>query len=100
MTTVTPTTATSDGIAEPWATEQTITCHDERTGLRAIIAIDDTTLGPGFGGVRYRTYPSTTAAAREAQRLAAAMTLKHALAELPYGGAKAVIMLEGPAPEP
>ena len=43
-----------------------ITCHDERTGLRAIVAIDDTTLGPGFGGVRYRSYPSTTAAAREA----------------------------------
>jgi leucine dehydrogenase len=78
-----------------WSSEQVITCHDERTGLRAIIAIDDTTLGPGFGGVRYRAYPSTTAAVQEAQRLAAAMTLKHALAELPYGGAKSVIMLDG-----
>ena len=69
-------------------------------GLRAVIAIDDTTLGPGFGGVRYRAYPSTEAAAREAQRLAAAMTLKHALAELPYGGAKSVIVLDGPVPAP
>ncbi|WP_338750575.1 Glu/Leu/Phe/Val dehydrogenase dimerization domain-containing protein [Janibacter alittae] len=100
MTTVTPPIPTPDGIAEAWASEQTITCRDERTGLRAIIAIDDTTLGPGFGGVRYRAYPTTAAAAREAQRLAAAMTLKHALAELPYGGAKSVVMLDGEAPAP
>ena len=99
MTTVTA-PVPSDSIAEPWATEQTITCRDDRVGLRAVIAIDDTTLGPGFGGVRLRTYPSTEAAAREAQRLAAAMTLKHALAELPYGGAKSVVMLDGPAPAP
>ena len=95
MTTVTSTNATTDDMTGLWSSEQVITCHDERTGLRAIIAIDDTTLGPGFGGVRYRAYPSTIAAAQEAQRLAAAMTLKHALAELPYGGAKSVIMLDG-----
>lgn len=100
MTTVTPPVPTSDRIAEPWATEQTITCRDDRVGLRAVIAIDDTTLGPGFGGVRYRAYPSTEAAAREAQRLAVAMTLKHALAELPYGGAKSVVMLDGPVAAP
>lgn len=100
MTTVTTPAPTSESIAEPWASEQTITCRDDRVGLRAIIAIDDTTLGPGFGGVRFRTYPSTEAAAREAQRLAAAMTLKHALAELPYGGAKSVVMLDGEAPAP
>lgn len=97
MTTVTDPTH-SDAVATPWASEQTITCRDDRVGLRAVIAIDDTTLGPGFGGVRYRAYPSTEAAAREAQRLAAAMTLKHALAELPYGGAKSVVMLDGTAP--
>ena len=54
MTTVTPPSPTADAIAEPWASEQTITCRDDRVGLRAVIAIDDTTLGPGFGGVRYR----------------------------------------------
>lgn len=100
MTTVTTPDPTSDGIAEPWASEQTITCRDDRVGLRAVIAIDDTTLGPGFGGVRYRAYPSTEAAAREAQRLASAMTLKHALAELPYGGAKSVVMLDGEVAPP
>lgn len=100
MTTVTTPAPPSDAIAAPWATEQTITCRDDRVGLRAVIAIDDTTLGPGFGGVRYRAYPSTEAAAREAQRLAAAMTLKHALAELPYGGAKSVVMLDGEVAPP
>lgn len=79
-------------------TEQVITCRDERTGLRAVIAIDDTTLGPGFGGTRWRTYPTQAAAVAEAQRLAQAMTLKHALAELPYGGAKSVIVADGPLP--
>ncbi|WP_286960952.1 MULTISPECIES: Glu/Leu/Phe/Val dehydrogenase dimerization domain-containing protein [Arsenicicoccus] len=80
---------------DPWTSEQVITYADETTGLRAVIAIDDTTLGPGFGGVRWRPYPSTAAAIREAQRLARAMTFKHALAELPYGGAKSVIMADG-----
>lgn len=65
--------------------------HDRMTGTRAVIAIDDTTLGPGLGGVRWASYPSEAAAVSEAQRLAAGMTLKHAAAGLPYGGAKSVI---------
>lgn len=77
-----------------FATEQVITFRDERVGLQAVIAIDDTTLGPGFGGVRWKPYASTDAAVSEAQRLAQAMTLKHACAELPYGGAKSVIVGE------
>lgn len=81
-----------DGV---WTSEQVITCQDDTVGLRAVIAVDDTTLGPGFGGVRFKAYPSTAAAVEEAQRLAAAMTLKHALAELPYGGAKSVIIDDG-----
>lgn len=83
-----------DVVTAPWESEQIITCRDDTVGLRAVIAIDNTTLGPGFGGVRFRPYPSTQAAAQEAQRLAAAMTLKHALAELPYGGAKSVIIAD------
>ena len=47
---------------DPWTSEQIITCHDKATGLRAVIAIDDTTLGPGFGGVRLAEYPSAQAA--------------------------------------
>lgn len=83
---------------DPFASEQVITCQDDRLGLQAVIAIDNTTLGPGFGGTRWRPYPSVGAAVAEAQRLAAAMTLKHALADLPYGGAKSVIIADGPLP--
>lgn len=82
----------------PWSSEQVITCADETVGLRAVIAIDDTSLGPGLGGVRFSEYPDASAALIEAQRLARAMTFKHALADLPYGGAKAVIVTDGPAP--
>ncbi|GAA1147058.1 Glu/Leu/Phe/Val dehydrogenase dimerization domain-containing protein [Ornithinicoccus hortensis] len=91
---------TNPGQADPelFASEQVITCRDDTVGLRAVIAIDDTTLGPGFGGTRWRWYPSPAAAVVEAQRLAAAMTLKHALANLPYGGAKSVIMATGDLP--
>src|SRR5947209_7552104 len=74
-----------------WESEQVVVCSDAETGLRAVVAIDDTTLGPGLGGVRLRTYPSFAAGLRECRRLAAAMTRKNALAEIPYGGAKSVI---------
>lgn len=56
--------------------------------------IDDTTLGPGLGGVRFKPYASSAHAAAECRRLAAAMTLKNAVAELPFGGAKSVIMAD------
>ena len=81
-----------------FSSEQVITCHDAATGMRAVIAIDNTTLGPGFGGTRWRPYASPEAAVIEAQRLAAAMTLKHACADLPYGGAKSVILADSPQP--
>jgi leucine dehydrogenase len=57
-----------------------------------VIAIDDTTMGPGLGGVRWLAYPNEHAAADEARRLARVMTLKNACADLPYGGAKSVLM--------
>ncbi|WP_219849680.1 Glu/Leu/Phe/Val dehydrogenase dimerization domain-containing protein [Gordonia jinghuaiqii] len=77
--------------ADVWATEQLVLCSDERLGLRAVIAIDDSALGPALGGVRYASYPTAGAGVLEARRLARAMTLKNACAELPYGGAKSVI---------
>lgn len=80
-------------------TEHLIQTEDERTGLRAFIAIDDTTLGPALGGVRFAVYASAEAASLEARRLAAAMTLKNAAAELPYGGGKSVIVAGGPVPD-
>jgi leucine dehydrogenase len=83
-------------VPELFATEQLVLCRDDALGLRAVIAIDDTTLGPGLGGVRFRAYAGEAAGVVECQRLAAAMTLKNAVAELPYGGAKSVILNRGP----
>jgi len=88
-------TTLTDG-GEIWASEQLVLCRDEESGLRAVIAIDDTTLGPGLGGIRRRSYPDAAAAIFECRRLAAAMTLKNALAEVPFGGAKSVIVDDGP----
>jgi leucine dehydrogenase len=73
-------------------TEQLTFCFDRASGMQAVIAIDDTTMGPGLGGVRWQTYPNEQAAADEARRLARVMTLKNACADLPYGGAKSVLM--------
>ncbi len=72
--------------------EQVVFCSDKTSGLRAIIAIHDTRLGPGLGGTRMWAYDSEGAALRDALRLSHAMTLKNALAGLALGGAKAVIM--------
>ena len=66
--------------------------RDPASGLRAIIAVHDTTLGPAVGGTRMRLYPSFDDATLDALRLARAMTYKAALAGMPYGGGKAVIV--------
>ena len=76
----------------PGGTEEIVLCRDRSTGMRAVIAIDDTTLGPALGGVRYLAYPSESAAIAEVRRLARGMTLKNACADIPYGGGKSVIM--------
>ena len=68
--------------------------YDRESGLRAVVAIDDTTLGPGLGGVRWRDYPDAASAEDEARRLARVMTLKNACADLPYGGAKSVLLTD------
>jgi len=65
---------------------------DEATGLQAIIAIHDVTLGPALGGCRLLEYPSTLSAAVDAIRLARGMTYKAALMRLPLGGGKMVIL--------
>ena len=72
--------------------EQIIVCHDEASGLRAIIAVHDTTLGPGLGGIRMWTYPSDEAALTDVLRLSEGMTYKNALAGLDLGGGKTVVV--------
>ena len=65
---------------------------DPATQLQAIIAIHSTRLGPAVGGCRCRPYPSTAAAIVDALRLARGMSYKSALAGLPKGGGKAVLI--------
>lgn len=65
---------------------------DEETGLRAIVGIHDTHLGPGLGGTRIYDYDTDEAALRDVLRLSRAMTYKAAAADLPLGGGKAVIV--------
>ncbi|MEU4424715.1 Glu/Leu/Phe/Val dehydrogenase dimerization domain-containing protein [Actinoplanes sp. NPDC024001] len=72
--------------------EQVTSFQDVETGLRAIVAIHDSTLGPGFGGTRFHPYAGAAAALADVLRLSRGMTLKTAMADLPCGGAKAVII--------
>jgi leucine dehydrogenase len=75
--------------------EEVATWLDRETDLRAIIAIHDTTLGPGLGGTRLRRYDSSAEALLDVLRLSEGMTYKAAVAGLPLGGAKAVILADG-----
>ena len=72
--------------------EQVVFCQDARSGLRAIIAIYSTALGPSLGGTRFYPYPSEDAALADALNLSRAMAYKNALAGLDLGGGKAVII--------
>ncbi len=72
--------------------EQVVFCNDPASGLRAIIALHSTTLGPGLGGTRFYPYASTDDALRDVLNLSRGMTYKNALAGLDLGGGKAVII--------
>ena len=78
--------------AREWGHEQVLVHRDPPSGLECVIAIHDTRLGPAAGGTRMRVYPSLDEAATDALRLARAMTYKSAMAEMPFGGGKAVIL--------
>ena len=67
---------------------------DEATGLRAVIAVHSTHLGPGAGGVRFWHYAQAGEAVRDALRLSRGMSFKNAMAGLPMGGGKAVILAD------
>ncbi|WP_195908428.1 Glu/Leu/Phe/Val dehydrogenase [Novosphingobium sp. Gsoil 351] len=83
---------------EPFDTMARTTCkrvlllQDHTSGLQAAIALDSLTLGPALGGIRTQPYPDFAAALADAQRLASAMTLKNAIAGLPGGGGKTVVI--------
>ena len=66
--------------------------HDRASGLTAILAIHSSHLGPGAGGTRFWHYPDPAMAMRDALRLSRGMSYKNAMAGLPMGGGKAVIL--------
>jgi leucine dehydrogenase len=72
--------------------EQLVFCQDAASGLRAVIAIHSTSLGPALGGTRMWSYASEDEAVLDALRLARGMSYKSAVAGLPLGGGKAVII--------
>jgi leucine dehydrogenase len=77
-----------------WGHEQILMCSDPAAGLKAVIAIHDTTLGPGCGGLRIWPFENEEEALRDVLRLSRAMTYKSAAADLPLGGGKAVIIAD------
>jgi glutamate dehydrogenase/leucine dehydrogenase len=79
--------------------EAIIYCNDPSAGLRAIIAIHSTKLGPGLGGTRMFPYSNEQEALRDVLALSQAMTYKAAAAELPFGGGKAVVIADPSDPD-
>lgn len=73
-------------------TNHCVVWTDRDSGLKALLVIDDVTLGPAAGGVRIQPYPSFHHALRDATALARAMTLKCSIAGLPAGGGKIVVL--------
>src|SRR6188768_3295840 len=72
--------------------EQVVFANDPATGLKAIIAVHSTALGPALGGTRFHPYASTSDALRDVLNLSRGMAYKAALAGLDLGGGKAVII--------
>lgn len=72
--------------------EQVVFCSDKETGLKAIIAVHSTVLGPAAGGCRFWDYTNDEAALTDVLRLSRGMTYKNAMAGLKLGGGKAVII--------
>ncbi|MFE7318063.1 Leu/Phe/Val dehydrogenase [Streptomyces sp. NPDC057555] len=72
--------------------EQVVLCQDRATGLKAVIALHSTALGPALGGTRFHAYASEEEALMDALNLSRGMSYKNALAGLDHGGGKAVII--------
>jgi leucine dehydrogenase len=79
-------------LVATYGAEQVSLTADPETGLRAIVAIHSTVLGPGLGGTRFRPYATETEALTDVLRLARGMTFKHAACGNVFGGGKAVII--------
>ncbi|MCA3255718.1 MAG: amino acid dehydrogenase, partial [Alphaproteobacteria bacterium] len=74
--------------------ERIVIRQDPRAGLRAIVAVHNRNLGPAIGGCRMLPYPSLEAALTDVVRLSRGMTYKCAIAGIPYGGGKSVVLAD------
>jgi leucine dehydrogenase len=95
LSTTLPTSAQSESLFSQvvkMGHENVVYCYDEATGLKAIIGIHNTVLGPALGGTRMWVYDNEADALRDALRLSRGMTFKNAIAGLNLGGGKAVII--------
>jgi leucine dehydrogenase len=92
MTNNSGTPRTALDLAAEIGHEEVILLQDKESGLRGVISIHDSSFGPGVGGTRMRVYPTYDDAVVDSLRLARAMTYKATMVEMPYGGAKGVIM--------
>jgi leucine dehydrogenase len=90
--------AAIDRYLETLDHEELLVRRGRRSGLYTIVAVHSTARGPSLGGCRMWSYEDTRAAVRDALRLSSAMTSKSAVAGLPLGGGKGVIMLPAGAP--
>src|SRR5258708_19928023 len=81
---------------ETYGHEQIAFFHDKETGLKTILGIHSTVLGPALGGCRMWKYADEAAALRDVLRLSRGMTYKAAVAGLKLGGAKTVIIGDPP----
>jgi len=79
--------------------ERVLFAHDVTSGLRAIVAIHSSALGPAAGGSRFWHYPTNTDALTDALRLSRGMSYKNAMAGLPLGGGKSVVMMDPSRPK-
>lgn len=79
--------------------ERVVFAHDAATGLRAIVAVHSSARGPAAGGCRFWHYNSAQDAIADALRLSRGMSYKNAMAGLPLGGGKAVVMLDTHRPK-
>jgi leucine dehydrogenase len=77
--------------------EHVLLGSDDAAGYQGIIAIHSTALGPAVGGTRYWSYKTENDAMTDALRLARGMTYKNALAGLPFGGGKSIVIRDGNA---
>ncbi len=95
---VTTVTDVTDGVlhtlfrSEQGGHEQVVLCQDRATGLKAVIAIHSTALGPALGGTRFYPYATEEEAVADALNLSRGMSYKNAMAGLDHGGGKAVII--------